>query len=63
MTAVLDEETRDIKNLITYKYCLNNQTRDSNKHFSEVAILLYKIVDGRHTLPVPDSGSTENMNL
>ena len=43
LTAVLDEGTRDIKNLITYKYCLNNQPHDSNKHVSKVAILCIKL--------------------
>ena len=43
LTAVLDEETRDIKNLITHKYCLNNQPHDSSKHFSKVAIFCIKL--------------------
>ena len=39
---MLEEETRDIKNLITYKYCLN-PLNDSKKHFSKVTIFCIKL--------------------
>ena len=49
LTAVLDEETRDIENLITYKYCLSNRYMTITKNLPS-RVTLYKVVDGRHAL-------------
>ena len=33
LTAVLNEDSRDIENVIAYKCCLNTQLHDCNKIF------------------------------